>query len=332
MELTIEQYKTTVQKYLAVCKQKGREKSTITRKTELLTRLQIFLGERSLSPDITNEFLQSLDIADSSIDFYGRIIRGFVRFCYDEELIRRDWSKKIILPKLHRKVIELVSESVAWQIIERGTTPGREENGYTKRSKIETRFALQFMLLSGCRVNEVEEMKGSDLRLDADEPFVIIHSKGGDIERQPVPQSMIPILRERQHNEKLFNFTKKTANKLLHRGSEKLQITNIETTCHRLRDIFAVTRLRKGEQLQLVSRALRHKSIKTTDDYYSNYILSDIAPVVNNSDIVKQSLTEEETIEKLMRMIEKSGMNLHPNFVLDVKKGNREIQIIAKFV
>lgn len=332
MELTTKQYKATIQKYLQVCAHKRLDKNTITRKTELLTRLQVFLGERPFNPDTTNEFLQSLiEVGDSTREFYGRIIRGFVSYCFEEELFRRNWSKKIILPKLHRIVIEVVSEPTAWEIILLGTTPGKYENTPSRNSKIETRLALQFMLLSGCRVDEVEQMKGSDLRLDADEPYIIIHSKGGDIERQPVPQSMIAVLRERQSNDRLFRFRKKTANKLLHRGSKILNITEIETTCHRLRDIFAVSRLRKGEPLQLVSRALRHKSIKTTDRYYSNYILSDIAPVVNNSDIMKQELTPMQLQEELLKLVQKAGLHLHKKFKLETLLTDEGVQIVAKF-
>jgi integrase len=332
MELTIQQYKATVQKYLHVCAQKRLDKNTIIRKTELLTRLQTFLGDKSFSPDTANEFLQSLtEVGDSTREFYGRIIRGFVSYCYEEELFRRNWSRKIILPKLHRTVIEVVSESTAWEIILAGTTPGKYENTPSRKSKIETRLALQFMLLSGCRVDEVEKMKGLELRLNADEPYVIIHSKGGDIERQPVPQSMIKVLHERQSNSRLFNFRKKTANKLLHRGSKSLGITEIETTCHRLRDIFAVSRLRKGEPLQLVSRALRHKSIKTTDRYYSNYILSDIAPVVNNSDIVKQELTPMQLHDELLKQIKKAGLHLHSEFELKTQLTSKGLHVFAKF-
>jgi site-specific recombinase XerD len=337
MELEFNQFKNVVDGYLHIyCVEKGLAEKTIARKVELLTRLTTYLNGKSFNLENVKAFIQDIGggLEDSSKDCYIRIIRAFVAYCYVEDLLAKDWSKRIIAPKLHRKVIELVSEPTAMEIIISGTTPESFENSRCQKSKEETRLALQFMLLSACRVTEVKLMKGSDLRLDVEEPFVYIRSKGGDTEMQPVPQSMIPVLREREDNDRLFNFNEKTANRLLERGSNICGITRVKTRCHRLRDIFAVTRLRNGVALQLVSRALRHDSVKTTDRYYSNYQLCDIAPVVNNSDLVKQKMSPKELLDEFMRLVQKAGLDKHEEFVLNVSmsnKGNPAIHIDARF-
>ena len=338
MELDFDQLEKTIHEYLTVfCIEDGQVASVIARKRELYSKLLEFLNGKPLNLENVKAFQYYLHEngwkKEGSRDTLATRLRTFVNYCHEEkELFEKNWSKKIIKPKLHRKVIEVVKESVAMEIIITGTTPEPDEkNGRCLKSKEETRLACEFMLLTGCRVHEVEQMKGTDLRLDADEPYIIIHSKGGDTEFQPVPDIMIPTLRERADNDRLFFFTAKGANTALRRGSEKLGITKIKTTCHRLRDIFALTRLRNGVTLQLVSRALRHKSIKTTDRYYSNYVLSDIAPVVNNSDLVRQKLTPQELLEKLVTLVKKTGLDDHEEFTLQTTMSKDGVRIDAVF-
>jgi integrase len=335
-QLTFDQLKKTIHEYLTVyCVQDGQTKGTIRGKEELFNRFLTFLNGRPFNLETVRAFQVYLHEGkwkkDSSKDCLARRLRALVNYCYEQELFEKNWAKKIMKPRLHRQVIEVVKEEVAMQIIIAGTTPEPFENAFCRRSKVETRLACEFMLYTGCRVHEVELMKGTDLRLDADVPYVIIHSKGGDVEMQPVPQVMIPELRKRVKNNRLFLFTAKGANTALRRGSKILDIKNIKTSCHRLRDVFALTRLRNGVPLQLVSRALRHDSVKTTDRYYSNYVLSDIAPVVNNSNLIKQRMTPNELLDELLRLIQKAGLNDHEEFKLQTSTSKEGVHIDALF-
>ncbi|MEK7572020.1 MAG: site-specific integrase [Patescibacteria group bacterium] len=337
MELDFDQLQEVINEYLTVyCIDDGQNKTYIKEKGQLYTKLLTFLNGKPFNLETVKEFIHYLYDngwdEEGSKNTLGVRIRALVNYCYEEkDLFVKNWAKKIPKPTVHRKVIEVVKESVAMQIIIAGTTPKSYENSRDRFSKAETRLACEFMLNTGCRVQEVAMMKGSDLRLDADEPYVIIHSKGGDTEMQPVPEIMMPILRERVGNNRLFFFTQKGANRALERGSKDLGITTIHTTCHRLRDIFALTRLRNGVSLQLVSRALRHKSIKTTDRYYSNYVLIDIAPVINNSDLVRQKMTPQELLEELVKLVKKTGLDKHEEFFLQTTMSNEEVHIDAVF-
>jgi len=337
MEIDFDQLKKEIHEYLTVyCVDDGQEKSTIDRKRELYTKLLTHLNGNPLNLDNIKSFQHHLYKngwnEEGSKNTMATRLRAFVNYCYEErDLFVKNWAKKIPKPKVHRKVIEVVKEEVAMQIILAGTMPESFENYRCRLSKRETRLACEFMLHTGCRVEEVFEMKGTDLRLEADEPYVIIHSKGGDTEMQPVPDIMLPILRERVKYNRLFFFTAKGANTALKRGSEKLGITTIKTTCHRLRDIFALTRLRNGVPLQLVSRALRHDSVKTTDRYYSNYVLSDIAPVINNSDLVRQKMTPQELLEELVKLVKKAGLDKHKEFSLQTTTSSNGVHIDAVF-
>lgn len=337
MELKFKNLQKIINDYLTVyCVEDGQTPNTIRRKKELFIWLIKFLNGKPFNLENVKAFQRYLHEngwkEEGSRNTLATRLRAFVNYCYEEkELFEKNWAKKIMKTKVHRTVIEVVKESVAMDIIIAGTTPQEFENRWSRKSKAETRLALTFMLLTGCRVHEVEMMKGTDLRLDADEPYVIIHSKGGDTEMQPVPQIMIPGLRKRLKKKRLFKFTAKGANAMLARGSRKLGITGVKTTCHRLRDIFALTRLRNGVALQLVSRALRHDSVKTTDRYYSNYALSDIAPVVNNSDLVRQKMTPQELLNELLRLIKKAGLDKHKEFELNTSMNSEGVHIYAVF-
>jgi len=333
MELTYEQYRTTVEKYLAgYCIQRELVETTVTRKREILTRVGKFLDGQSFTRETVTKWIQTLQVKASTKDLYIRIIRSFITYCYDEDLFEKNWGRRIITPRLHKRMLDFVSEQVAWDIIMAGTEPGSKEDKRCRDAKLETRLALLFILFSGCRVGEVQKLRGSDLRLDAEEPFFYVQSKGQDFERQPAPQSMLSVLRQRQGREKVFNFSVRTANKALRGGSKKLKIENTDpTTCKSLRAIFSLTRLGKERPLHKVSRALRHKSVKTTDKYYSQYLLKDIADVVNDSNVAKPKKTKEQVLDEIITLVEKSGLNEYKDFVLETKKYEKGLQINVEF-
>jgi integrase len=212
-----------------------------------------------------------------------------------------------------------------------GCTPNSFDNYRIKKAKEEHRLALQFLLLHGCRVGEVIKFKASDMRLDAENPYIIIREpKNGQDRRQSIHSYFIPILRERINNQRLFSITKKTCNNALHRGAKKLGLVGYDVTVHRLRDIYALSRLRKQPPM-LVSRTLGHKDFKTTDMHYSQYDLSDLAPVVEDSGVLQSPITPHEFREKAEKALKVAGLVRPAQYDLQIFESNGEVTIKAVF-
>ena len=104
-------------------------------------------------------------------------------------------------------------------------------------------------------------------------------------------------MKKRVQKKRVFEATADTCNKNLKDGMKKLNVT-LPLTCHKLRDIYSLSRLRRGNSLQLVSRTLRHASVAITDKFYSDYVLDDLIETINDSPLIKKSLPAEQLVEK----------------------------------
>lgn len=318
IELFVEKYSTEL----------NLQQTTVKNKRNAMKRLQSFHGNRSFSLETAREFiadLQKKGWTPSSIRAEIKVLRAFCAFCVDRGLISENFCKKITIPKIHKKVRQFVSEEVAEQIIITGTEKTRFDNLLAQFAKDEMRIALRFMLRTGIRISELKKMRGKDLNLDDEQPNFVVHSKGGNAEVLPQPYDMIEELRPRVKQEKVFTVSESGCNRVLGRGARNLKVNKI--TCHSLRHIFSLSRLRKREPLQLVSRALRHSSVSITDSYYSEFMLNDLVPVVNNSDVILNTVPLQELFNRAERAVNSSGVNRDNRITVEIKRNADELVV-----
>ena len=148
-------------------------------------------------------------------------------------------------------------------------------------------------------------LRGEDLSPFDVQPSFQVRSKGVRISRLPIPEDMIEGMKQRVNRHRVLEATEKTCNKNLRDGIAKLELPYV-LTCHKLRDIYSLSRLRRGNSLQLVSRTLRHSSVAITDKFYSDYILDDLVDTVNDSPLIKNALSPEQLIEKGLEAFQKA--------------------------
>lgn len=118
-------------------------------------------------------------------------------------------------------------------------------------------MGLELILLHGFRIGELIALTGSDVMIDAEIPYLRLRRpKSQEEEWLSIHPYFMPILTERIKYGRLFRITSKTSNNLLHRGAKKLGLENYDISCHRLRDIYAVNRLKKQNR-QLVYRTIK---------------------------------------------------------------------------
>jgi site-specific recombinase XerD len=312
--------------------EQGLSQATRKNRRNFLLRLEKFLADKSFSLETTREFIDSLRTTEkgtsasiSTVQTYIRNVTAFCQFLVDEEFISTNFCKKIKKLRKEQRRMELISEEKAYKVIITGTTPGRGDRVPSIRKKKETRAALLFILSTGRRISEVLRMKGSDLSLDDDPPSYEVIQKGRR-EPQPfeVPPNMIGELRKRQGKNKVFNTSAEACNIALKRGLKSLGIDR-KITAHRLRDIFSVTRLRNDVPLQKVSRLLGHKNSLITDEYYSDFIMTDLSEGLRTSKIVSKGTPLPNLFDDTEKSIRK--MISDDRLTMSVDKGETEMVI-----
>jgi integrase/recombinase XerD len=288
--------------------EKGLEATTIDNKKDALKKLIPFLDGKPLNFEGCRDYAfymydHGWDKATSRVMLIKNL-RAFINFLYDRDYIKENFSRKLIMPKVIREPLRLPSETDAEKCIIVGTEPGIGDRARSKRIKAETRLCLRFILRTGLRVSEALSISGNNLSPFDEQPSFQVRSKGGKPALLPIPLDMVEEMKKRINRKRVFEATDKTCNKNLDDGIKKLGIP-FHLTCHKLRDIYSLSRLRRGNSLQLVSRTLRHTSVSITDKYYSDYVLNDLVETVNDSPLIKNSLTPEQIIDKALEAFQK---------------------------
>jgi integrase len=336
-ELSFDQFKKAVDEYInKYCARKGLvENTTIRRKREIFKRLTGFLNGKPFNLQTVEAFQDHLAAngwdEPSSRASLASWIRAFVTWGFKYDLFEKNWAFKIVKPKVPRKKWHLMSEENALKTIIAGCEIKPFHNYRIRKAKEEHCLALKFILLHGFRVGEVKAMRGSDLRLASDIPYVRLRKpKSQDEEWLPIHSHFLPILKERINNDSLFRFTEKTTNKLLHEGAKKLGLRGYDNTVHRLRDIYSLSRLRKQPEI-LVSRTLRHKDLKTTDMHYAHYKMDDLLPVVEDSNVLQSQITPSEFLEKAKKALKTFGLIRPEQYNLRVVEDQNIVRIEVVF-
>ena len=302
---------------------------TIKNYRETLNRFMRFLGmEKAFTLENTRDYLlylQENGWSPSGWKTELTIVRVFERYCIEEGYMKNSVTKKIKTPTIKKKKRDFVSEEQAENVIFAGTALKSDENHLAHHVKTEMQLALRFMLRTGLRISEAIQMSGNDLHLDDEEPQFDVHSKGGDTDTLPLPKDMIDELRERKNKKRLFEITEKGCNRAMTRGCKTLNLP--KQTCHSLRHIFALTRLRRGEPLQLVSRLLRHTSVMITDKYYSHLVVGDLDATMQNSRLITKGLTDVAVYDRASNAIRRLGIDRLEDFVVEQVRSENELII-----
>lgn len=195
---------------------------TVKNKRNMFNRLLTFLGNKDLTLESINEYLNTMrarNVAPVSIKDEIRMIKAFTTYLFKKGIITDNWGKLIVIPKVPRKPEALVSSEKAEEIIIRGTTPGPSDHALHRERKREMRFAMRFMLRTGIRIGELLKIKGNDLYLENDSPMELVHSKGGNLDHQPLPMDMLDELKRRINRKRVFPVVRDSMNHLLQKGA-----------------------------------------------------------------------------------------------------------------
>lgn len=294
-----------------------------------IKRFLTFLGDKPFTIENLRLYVASLHrkkYKTSSVRAAITQVKALSTFLYKRKYMSENIALELIKPKLHKEPLKLISPELVEKVIIAGTEIGKGDRARSKRIKAETKLALRFILRSGIRVTEALKLKGEDLNLDDEPPTFFVNSKGGDIEKLPLPKDLLGELKSRISRKRLFEFTQETANDVLQRGAIKLGVTE-HLHVHLLRHIFATSNLKNGIPLQVVSRLMRHKSVEITDSTYSHYDVSDLAFALNNQPIIRQGLATDEVLQNIEQAVKRTGIEKDERFQLEIKRDKDGIVI-----
>lgn len=292
-------------------------------------RISLFFKNREFNLANCRMFLEELRKTNSanSMRSWVKDLHAFIRFAYDYDYIPLDFANKIPMPKAEDRLFNLITESQAVEAIEEGSKPCPFDNRYAKKSKNECRMGLLFILFTGLRNSELRKLQVEDFNMQ--EKIFRVKSKGGKVELANIPLNLVEPLRawiKQRGSGRMFAVSEDSLRYTLHRGCKALGLP-IQRV-HDLRHIASLTRLRRREPLQLVSRFLRHKKIAMTDRIYSQYLITDIAPTTNNTPEIQKSITPESVLDTLEDVIKAFGIQHDKRFKFVRTNGRVSIEAV----
>ncbi len=208
-------------------------------------------------------YLES-NTSNSYADDARRILNVFFSFCEDEEIIQKNPCKKIDKIK-QLKTMKIPYSDTEVELIKEACITPREK------------ALVSFLLSTGCRRDEVRQVKLSDINLN--DRSVLIHGKGGKDRYVYISARCELCIRNyiesRQGNSKyLFCSSKQPYGRLTNAGldhiiraiGDRSTVPNVHL--HRFRRWFATYMANKGVPIQDLKVMMGHEKLDTTNDYY----------------------------------------------------------------
>jgi len=240
-----------------------------------LNKHNINTFNQSKRKDVTNFMLSLKDqgLNSNSIARALVAVKMLHRFLVNERLLKEDLTAAISLPKLWRKLPDVLSVDEVEKLL---ASPNLK-SFQGQRDKA----ALELLYATGMRVSELSDLKIGDLNLDMS--FVKCPGKGQKQRIVPLGKHALlalnryiqktrPKFLKRKEEPALFlsrlgkKISRQTFWKMIKFHTRKARIKK-EVTPHTMRHSFATHLLERGADLRTVQEMLGHSDISTTQTY-----------------------------------------------------------------
>ena len=212
-------------------------------------------------------------------------VRSMFKYFYTSELISRDVTALVPLPKLHEKpIIRLDSEEVETMLdkADSGADLTKAQLRFHEKTRLRDVAILTLLLGTGIRVSECVGLDLDDI--DFKEKGLRVHRKGGyeaivyfgdEVEEalQDYLEARRQILPKEGHEKALFlslqnrRITVRAVENLVKKYTRTVTGKNI--TPHKLRSTYGTSLYRETGDIYLVADVLGHKDINTTRRHYA---------------------------------------------------------------
>jgi integrase/recombinase XerD len=222
------------------------------------------------------EYLQSLDLAASSIGRNLVAVRMFFRYLMLEGVVAESTVDLVSSPKLWERLPKVLSPDMVDALL---NAPEGPVDRYYRRD----RALLAVMYATGCRVSEVVNLKSQDIHLD--ESYCLCTGKGNKqrlVSLNPVAIDAVRKYIEIERSDLVTVAGEDPGWLFLTRSGRRLNRESVwslvqryaarvgcgaEVSPHTLRHSFATHLLAGGADIRALQEMLGHSSIRTTQIY-----------------------------------------------------------------
>ena len=254
---------------------RGNTEKTVQYYTSCLTIFARFVGAgldmEEISLDLLKRYylhLTSRRLTTTSVQTYIRAVRAFLTWCYCEEIIQTDLSKKFRLPKAKRKTIDVLTDDEVHRLF----------GCFNLRYTIPLRNACICTLMLDCGLRLHEVVTLSVDRLHIADGYAIVDGKGNKqrivplgyytrklllryLARRPVSVQHTAVFLQRD----LSPVTDNTVQLLFRRLKRRSGIPRLRA--HLLRHTFATSFLQNGGDIYTLQQILGHTSLEMVKRY-----------------------------------------------------------------
>ncbi len=273
-----------LKQYLSILRlEKNLSENTVVSYKNDITNLLNFAGERNISDEneidhkLVSDFfklLSDIGISSTTAARYLSSLKGFFGYLLVNDFIQKDPTEKISLPKLSRKLPQVLTVDEVDKIL---SMPSPNDT-LTLRDKA----LLEILYSSGLRVSEAINLKMNDLFFT--EEIVRVLGKGNKERIIPLGSSAINWLKEyfqrsrpvlenkiKSHNHVFLNkrgtkLSRMGVWKIVDKYSKQAEVFK-DVHPHTFRHSFATHLLEGGADLRAVQEMLGHADISTTQIY-----------------------------------------------------------------
>lgn len=247
--------------------------------------LVMFLGERR----------EKHDNAAATLNGYLRTARGFTRWVADRlgepDPLRRvkrfDESDR----RRSKRILTDAELAALLEAAKRGKPRGK-----SKLTGLDRSMLYRVAAYTGLRASELATLTPSHFQLDSSPPVVTVEakdSKGKRLEPIPIPAQVVEALRPWLANKRrgspvwpgnwaaAKHQTDWLAVDLARAGIAEFDSAGRRATFHGLRRGYITRVIRAGAKIHEVKRLARHRDLKTTLEYYTDDVLSDLGTIVD---------------------------------------------------
>ena len=237
------------------------------------------------------QHLMSRGLKGSTINLYLKLVKVFIKYCYDEDF--GGWNtdiKKISLVRQEKPMLPTFNTKDVKKML--------DTCGGNNFRDIRDKTILTLLFDTGVRVSELLSIKESDVYDD----FIIIYGKNNKQRMLPITpvfkKALFRYLRAKESyfekknikDDRLFlsyrgrALTPVAIDKMLKaRGAD---IEGVRVSAHTCRHFFAQQQIKMGTDIYTISRLLGHENISITQIYLNSLGDKDIVSIAKNNSVL----------------------------------------------
>jgi integrase/recombinase XerD len=275
-------FEDVLEEYQYHCQAKGFTKKTMKNKRQELKQLKHFLIEKRAITELESitthdlkayvRLKQKDGLQPQSIVSMFKMIKAFFSWCESEEYLKENVAKKIILPKVPKKVLKGFTVSDVQDMID----------AFTYKSYFEGRNKAIIAMLADTGIRAME-LRGL-LSENVNETSILVNGKGNKERIVFISPALKRILikyerikKQHFHDKDTTNhyFLSYTGTDISHVGLDNIikkagklaGIDNKRVSPHTFRHFFSVQCILNGIDIYTLSKLLGHSDISTTQRY-----------------------------------------------------------------